>query len=294
MRKAADYDFPHLTIPSRHTITIPDKVKGIPIVADTHCGAKHGINPAETELESGSTYIPHKTGLELHKFWDFCWWEWLPHVLRVKKLQNACFDVVHVGDFVDGKKHPEFLISTEIMDQINSAFDLFFPIVDAARAFHIIRGTPAHDGRAGQYSETLAARFKIPRAKHSGTRTHKCLTIHWRKHRIQFYHSMGTGEYGLRALEKEAKVAWEVAGRWGVEAPHVIVRAHRHDYAGLWTKVGNNHTFYAVSCPCWKLPNDWLHDKHVPKQLLPIFGILCITEDRFGRLVIHDMTKSLA
>ncbi len=294
MRRAAYYDFPNLTIPSRLTVRIPDNVKGIAAVADTHCGCKHGLNPTEVELETGSRYIPHKTGLELHKFWDFCWWEWLPHVLGVEALEQAHFDLVHVGDLVDGKKHPEYLISTEIADQLTSAYELMRPLVEVARRAYFVRGTPAHDGRAGQYMESVASRLEIPRAKHSGTRSHKCVTLLWRKHRIQFYHSMGTGEYGMRAMEKEAKVAWEVAGRWGEPAPDVIIRAHRHDYSGVWTQAANGQTFYGVSCPCWKLPNDWLHDKHVKKQLMPVFGMLCITENKFGRVVIEHMTKPLS
>lgn len=207
---------------------IKHKIHNIIAVSDTHIGCQFGLFTKDTDpkLDGGGTYSPSKLQLIMAEWWDNFWHQWVPMVTR-----GEDFAVVVNGDIADGRHHNSTSQATQnLADQEKMSVSTFAPIVERATHFFMTRGTPVHTGESAENEERIAKSLgAIP--DRDG---HYCRSELWLQignGLVHFLHHIGTAgsaAYESSALMREYSESCVEAGRWGLKAPDVVVRSHRH------------------------------------------------------------------
>ena len=127
---------------------------------DTHCGSTVGLCPPEgIPLDDGGLYMPNRGQEWLWNNWEEAW-------AKIKSLKRkhrqAKLHLVLNGDLTDGDHHRTTQIATGHEGvHVHCAMEVLrVPLALKPDSIHILRGTPAHVGRAGGMEEGLAKALK--------------------------------------------------------------------------------------------------------------------------------------
>jgi len=137
----------------------------VPIISDTHGGHLGALmNPAtviELEDELGNRYEYKPEMTEIQKYL------WNIYTQALGKIETLAGDDpivwLHVGDNVEGNKHPSELVRPELSAQIRIAFDNLLPIcrLPNIKALRIVKGTGAHELGFASATSILIQLLKI-------------------------------------------------------------------------------------------------------------------------------------
>ena len=233
-------------------------VVNLVVVSDIHAGCRLALLPPEgIELDDGGHYSPSDLQLKTWAMWREFWHEWVPLVTR-----GEPFAVCVNGDSMDGNHHNATTqISHNPVDQKRIAKAILEPIVQMCEGrFYMVRGTEAHVGQSAHAEEDLAEDLGAIPDEH-GNHARYCLWARLGKRLVHIAHHIGTTgsmAYETTALTKELADLCADAGRWGKEAPDVVVRSHRHRFAQS-TLPSRNGNCTCVTTPGWQLKTPFAH-----------------------------------
>jgi len=204
-------------------------IKNVIVVSDLHCGCRVGLCPPQgAKLDDGGVYMPSPIQLKMWSMWEEFWNSWVPQVTR-----GEAYDVIVNGDTIDGVHHNSTTqISHNIEDQKRIAEAILKPVAEKANRLFMIRGTEAHVGPSGVNEEALAKSLKaVPNDQGQYARHELWLRVGTALiHAMHHIGSTGSAAYESTAVHKEMTESFTESGRYGMEAPDVIVRSHRHRY----------------------------------------------------------------
>ena len=213
---------------NKHVDAIDDsKIRSVIVISDTHCGCRFGLCPPSVQLDHGGRYHQGPTQQKIWEIWNHFWNVWVPEATR-----GEPYAIVHNGDAIDGSHHgSKTQISQNHSDQANIAYEALAPLVEKSGGrFYMVRGTEAHTGQSEENGERLARRLGAVKEEYG----HHSRYEMWMRvgHGLcHFTHHIGTTSrtaYETSALMAEYSEMLTDAGRWGREAPDVVVRSHRH------------------------------------------------------------------
>jgi len=212
----------------QHTHAVGSKdIRSVIVISDTHCGCRFGLCPPTVQLDHGGPYYQGPTQQKIWEVWNYFWNVWVP-----KATKGEPYAIVHNGDALDGSHHgSKTQISQNHSDQANIAEAVLAPLLEKCDGrFYMIRGTEAHTGQSEENGERLAKAIgAIPDEAGHFSRYEMWMRLgHGLCH---FTHHIGTTSrtaYETSALMAEYSEMLTDAGRWGREAPDVVIRSHRH------------------------------------------------------------------
>jgi hypothetical protein len=180
--------------------------------------------------------------------------EWVPRVTH-----REPFAVVMNGDALDGVHHNATTQwSHNLGDQARHAELIFAPVRDACEGrLYWIRGTEAHVGKSATEEERLArAVGAVPNEYGQHARYELWLRLGGDGGGLcHFLHHIGTtssSQHEASAINAELTAIYNECGRWGGEAPDVVVRSHRHRCAEVRLPHRNGYATSMVTA-CWQL-----------------------------------------
>ena len=252
------------------------RTNNIVVFSDTHCGCRLGLCPPDgVPLDDGGNYSPSALQLKVWGIYEeFRIW-------TKKVTKGEPWDLVMNGDALDGVHHRAVTqISHNLKDQLACAVYALGPFVkeckrSGGRYYHI-RGTEAHVGPSAQEEERLAehlgaepnetgqfARWELWKRVGSG-KGHLC-------HFLHHIGTTGSQAYESTAVHKELVESFVEAGRWGDEAPQVIVRSHRHRH--FETRIAHKDGYaIATVTPAWQLKTPFTYRIPGSRLAQPQFG----------------------
>ena len=254
-------------------------------VSDSHGGSQLGLVPPDgVKLDGGNLVLPTPFQLKMYAMWREFWDEWVPEA-----TDGEPYAMAHLGDAVDGNKHPDASLSVNLNDQRRIAFDVLAPEVRKAACYYHVRGTPTHVGEAAHSEETLAQELgALPNA--SGQYARYQLWLRMGKALIQAMHHIGTTSRTQSesvAVHAELVEAITEAGRWNQEIPDVVIRGHRHRHLETSIPTSKGRSF-AIVCPGWQGKTPFLF-KVGARQSEPQFGgVLLRWSDKRGELFVRS------
>jgi len=273
------------------------------VISDQHAGCQFGLCPSGgITLDGGGRYIPSKLQQIMYEWWRLFWDEWVPSVTR-----DEPYAIVLNGDVTDGRHHDSTTqISQNLADQQNIALELISPLVDMAanlpgggKAFYMIRGTEAHVGPSGENEERIAeALGAVPDEVGNHARyelwcklggENGCL--------VHFNHHIGTTgrtHYETSAVMAELGEAFAEAGRWGHQAPDIIIRSHRHRHTKVEVPTIRGSGIAEVT-PGWQLKTPFVYKIPGGRNSTPQCGGILVRqgdEDAYTRHKVWNITRS--
>lgn len=260
------------------------------VVSDLHIGCKLGLcHPDGAEMDEGGQYAPSQVQRIVYTYWDEFWGKWVPD-----QVQGQDFDVLVNGDAINGTPHQAVSNWTNNREfQRRHAEKILGPVAERARRFFMVRGTEAHVGKSAQEEETLATNLKAV-ANDVGQRARYEAWIRVGGSRGGLVHAMhhigttGSSHYESTAVMKELNEAYVEAGRWGDEAPRVVVRSHRH--RNLQVRIPSKDGA-AISCVTagWQLKTPFTYRVAGGRQAQPQIGGVLVRYHR-NELYVVDKT----
>jgi len=123
--------------------------------------------------------------------------------------------------------------------------------------FYMTRGTEAHVGQSGECEEDIARELGAVKDEHDRhSRFELWVRLGGETGRlVHVMHHIGTTgsmAYETTALMKEYQESCAEAGRWGMEAPAVVVRSHRHRCAKIEVPTQRGYGI-CITTPGWQL-----------------------------------------
>jgi len=202
-------------------------------LADLHCGHSLGLLSPDTELknETGIGYYkPQSTDMQ-----KYLWGIFLEDVESIREMAGKSPVVlVLLGDWMQGEKHPEQLMTQRLSDQIKIAAEVINPImrrVGKVERIRAVMSTPAHDPLGAL---TLAATELLRKEHKIDTEATIRTVAKIGKFSLDFSHK---GPHpGGRAWLDGNIVRYKLTDMMlkdllhGKEPPRVYWRAHRHEY----------------------------------------------------------------
>jgi len=202
-------------------------------LADTHCGHKLGLLSPDTRLknETGIGYYkPQMTSPQ-----EYLWGIFLEDVESIRRLAGRSPVVlVLLGDWMQGERHPEQLMTQRLSDQVKIAAEVIDPLLRRIRKVEKVRAvmsTPAHDPLGAL---TLMACEQIRKEHGLDIETAIRTVARIGKFALDFSHK---GPHpGGRAWLDGNTVRYRLTDMMlrdilhGKEPPRVYWRAHRHEY----------------------------------------------------------------
>ncbi len=273
------------------------------IVSDLHCGDQSGLMPpGEFLLDMGSPVGASELQKKVWAYWEIFWHEWVPQVTK-----GEPFAVVINGDAIEGRHHNStHQISQNISDQMRIALAVLAPVRNMAaldeqgrRHFYVVRGTFAHVGESAENEENLARELKaMPDGNGKHSRFELCLRLGGDNGRlVHIMHHIGTTgsmAYETTALMKEYQETCAEAGRWGNEAPAVVVRSHRHRYAETRVPVRDGYGICTVT-PGWQLKTPFTYKLPGGRLITPQFGGILVRqgdEEMYTRSWVRNVERT--
>ncbi len=232
----------------------PMRLNNYVLFGDTHVGCGHALcRPDGFERDEGGLYMPSDDQKVLYEKWDEFWNVWVPEV-----TMGEPYGVIHLGDSVDGVHHGSVTqISHNLIDQGKHAAMLIKPIAEKAAAYFHIRGTEAHVGTSGQQEEDVARQVgAIPDKVGRHARYELWFRIGDDErgglgHAMHHIGCTGSSAYESSAIMRELTEAFVEAGRWGDEAPRLVVRGHRHRHLQIRIPGGKGDVI-GMTTPAWQ------------------------------------------
>lgn len=219
-------------------------IKNIVVISDLHCGCQFGLCPPKVKLDGGGPYYQSKFQRVLWKWWLEWWKKYVPEFCKGEE-----YAVVLNGDAIDGPLHHgvNTQFSSNLKDQINTAYEVLAPVVDGKK-FFFIRGTEAHAGKSAEYEEILGEKLRAIKDE-IGNYTRWELWLHMQEFLIHFKHHIGGTTL---APDREMKKAFTRAGRFGKRPPNIIIRSHQHQQDEK--RVGGKDGYcIVIVTPGWQL-----------------------------------------
>lgn len=232
-------------------------IRTVIVLSDTHVGCKLALcHPDGADQDDGGKYMPSKVQLKLWGLWEKFCDEWIPNV-----CQGEPFVLVHNGDVIDGSHHNSTTQwSHNILDQRRHAKKILAPIVAKSAEYYHIRGTSAHVGESSVHEEQLAEELgAIPNEEGQHARYELWLRLGGKL--VHFMHHIGTtssAQHETSAVNAEIAAMYADSGRFGREAPRVVVRSHRHRSSEIRLPAPGGYSISMVT-PAWQLktPYAW-------------------------------------
>lgn len=237
----------------------------IAAVSDVHAGSDTAPAPERILLDDGSQRVRNKLQAWYHDKWLDAWGFRYSRLLDLYKPDKQ--HLICNGDLVEGKHH-DAVDSLPLAGQhISIAIDLLLegPLRYKPDSIHVVRGTEAHVGTAGQYEEAVA--IKLEDAGHPVVRDPATMraTSYWRRldfdgvlfdvrHHTSFGRTPHTKDAHLRNL---AHRIWETHVRAGHPPPQLCLRGHVHQH-GDSGRVVDMPTRLVVT-PGWQGLTAWGH-----------------------------------
>jgi len=245
---------------------------------DTHCGSTVGLCPENgLELDDGGWYMPNKSQVWLWHNWLSAWDQ-----VKGKIGRNTKLHLVVNGDAIDGDHHRTSQIASRLTGIHIACFleSMSVPLSLRPDSIHIIRGTAAHVGEAGNTEEGIARALLSQGWPVIGDPDTGQLSSYWRKLsvgdvRFDIKHH---GRMGRRAHTKGPQMRWyaqDICFNYLMDEqdpPDVAIRSHYHQYAdsGKIHKIRTR----AIALPAWQLATEYVH--RVAESMADI-GLVCIS-----------------
>jgi len=267
------------------------------VISDIHAGDQLGLCPISgVRLDEGGTYKPSTTTqIEIWRYWDEFWNEWVPKVTKGEK-----FGVILNGDTIDGVPHKStHQISHNLSDQANIAAEILGPIVEKCNGnFYMIRGTEAHVGKSGEEEEKLAKRLgAIP--NDLGQYARYDLWKEIGNGLVHILHHIGTtssNSYEATAVNKELTEEFNEAARWRERPPDIIIRSHRHRHIKISIPAKGGSAIAEVT-PGWQGKTPFAWKTAGARLTLPQFGGVLIrqgNDELYTRNIVWSIGRSRA
>ena len=270
------------------------EIRNVVVFSDTHVGCQMGLcHPDGAALDDGGTYTPSALQVKVWRLWESFWGEWVPRVTH-----DEPFAVVFNGDAIDGSHHGSTTQwSHNLKDQVAHAEKIFAPGVEACEGrYYHIRGTEAHVGQSGNEEERLA---KAVGAIADGQGRYARWEL-WKriaKNLVHFTHHIGTtssSAHETSAINAELASAFNESGRWGHEAPAIIVRSHRHRSAEIRLPAAWGYAT-AIVTAAWQLKTPFVYRIPGGRNSTPQIGGALIRhgdEELHTRTWVHDIGRT--
>jgi hypothetical protein len=156
-------------------------------------------------------------------------------------------------------------ISTNMQDQRENAVAVLKDLCADAAEVYFCRGTAAHAGQDSCDEEAVAhACGAIPMTSAENGRpvyTRQIVTLKWNGLVIHAAHHVGTTSVHngkTTALMAELGELRATAGQYGLRAPDVVLRSHRHD-GGVAGSVSRYGMAWSISTPPWSGKNGFAY-----------------------------------
>jgi len=257
----------------------------IAAVGDIHAGSTVAVVPPEgIELDDGGTLLPNKIQRWLYECWAECWGERFRRIYEQTKPDR--FTLILNGDLTDGVHHHSPQLAPLAGQHFRAAHELLKsgPLQYKPDYVHLIRGTEAHVGRAGELEEGIARTLKaegVPMVEDPDTGQ---VSSYWRRIdvdgvKIDVRHH---GRMGQRAHTRGPYERWyaqdiELEHRLdGETPPDLALRSHLHKYGDS----GRAHrwTTRLVSLPCWQMMTSYAH-RITAESLSDIGAVVFVVKD---------------
>lgn len=197
--------------------------------------------------------------------WRNAWSERVPALFDTYKPDG--WSLVLNGDLTEGIHHHTPQAAPLVGQHFRAAHKLLEsgPLKLAPDFVHLVRGTEAHVGRAGELEEGLARTLKAEGANVvEDPDTHQA-SSYWRRIEIDGVR-LCVRHHGRQGQRAHTRGPYE---RWyaqdielehylsGDPVPHLAIRSHLHRYADS----GKSHrwTTRVVSLPCWQAMTSYAH-----------------------------------
>ena len=262
------------------------------IVSDLHSGCRFGLCPPRVSLDEGGAYTPSKLQKKVWGMWEEFWGEWVPKVTR-----GEPWALVINGDAMDGVHHGvNTLISSNLADQKRIAYECLKPHCEDAAVVYFVRGTEAHAGASGENEEKLAESLGCKQNSEGRfSRFELRLKIGHALVDIQHHTAVcGAAAYETTALQRTFVMACEEAGRWGYEAPDIVVRSHRHRMAETRVPTRNAYGISMTTCG-WQLKSPLVYRMAGAQMAMPQIGgslVRCGDEESYARHYVRTISRS--
>jgi hypothetical protein len=258
-------------------------INHIAVISDLHIGCKLGLYPDKLKipLASGGYYTASPAQKWIWKQW-LAYWEWVD-----KYTKGAPIGVILNGDELEGVHHNSTTqISHNMADQLAIAKAVLKPIVDKCQGrFYVVRGTPAHVGENGSFTEQLAQELGAVPNGATGERSTYELRLKFgdNKYINAMHHIGGTASIKSKATAPMSELAeiWANAGRWGSHVPDIVIRSHRHEYIKL-EMAGHQGDQFLFITPAWQLKTPFAQMISGARTATPQIG---------GCLITYNPTK---
>lgn len=225
------------------------------VVSDMHVNSTTAICQRRFNLDDGGSYYasPLQRAL-LNSFRQF--------IRDAKTLTEGYRRIVifngDVGE-LDTKKRSIQLITLNKSNILRMVIDVAEPLIDIADAIVVIRGTPAHTGKASWLEEELARDLDddlvIPATNDIYSHYHFVRKIDGVGFDIAHHSRMSQMRQTQKAYGQ--RLAVDTMDKYkdrGQAPPDVVIRSHNHRRADS----GLNWPTFAMYTPSWQLPNEYV------------------------------------
>jgi len=218
-------------------------------IGDTHVGHRLALTPERGfHIDGGSLVLPNGIQRAINE-------AWARFQQRVRDITDgAPYILLHKGDAVEGVHHRnKDGLSINMVDQADNCVEVLSDICRNAAEVYFCRGTPAHAGADSEWEEHVAGRLgAIP--TEGGAYTRQVWFYNWGGYLVHAAHHIGvTSVHASKATAPMAELAElrATAGQYGLRAPDMITRGHRHDGTIVGTP-SNNGMAWSVTTPGWQ------------------------------------------
>lgn len=258
-------------------------------MGDLHAGGTTAVCPPDgIELDDGGRMMPNKVQRWLYACWEECWRVRFRALYEQHRPER--FTLILNGDLTDGIHHHSPQTAPLAGQHFRAAHRLLElgPLQYKPDYVHLIRGTEAHVGRAGELEEGIARTLKaegVPMVEDPDTGQ---VSSYWRRIdvegvKIDVRHH---GRMGQRAHTRGPYERWyaqdiELEHRLdGIEPPGLALRSHLHRYGDS----GKSHrwTTRLVALPCWQMMTSYAH-RITAESLSDVGAVVFVVKD--GRLL---------
>lgn len=215
------------------------------VVADIHCGSTLAILPPGFKTLEGNEVKQTPIQQWLWECWTDATEQWLPEVVG-----SDPFALVVDGDATEGVHHgTKQIISNELLDHRDAAFQTLKPLVDRAAKTFFVEGTECH---TANMEHTLARSLKAEPDPDTGKPAWERLDLTIAGTRCIFQHHIGTAiRPYLEATQLGIQLAveqLEAVKNGETRMPKLMCCAHRHRYGEFRDASG-----YSVVVPPWQM-----------------------------------------
>ena len=239
------------------------------VFSDLHSGSRRSLMPPEYTLfeegQMGQTIKANKQQLWLYDCWQRGWEKVIEYV-GADPWAWAC-----LGDAVQGIRHMEELVSTDVTDHMIIFDQLNRPYAELATKRYMTRGTKAHVGDTVEMK--LGERLKCEQHPETGqfAADRWLLDVNGFPFLLR-HHMETTSREHLRAggLNRELDNEILAATKRGQPVPKGAVFAHRH----IHDEYTDGHSYFVLVCGPWQLTTRYGHTKWSSMLPEPTLSVL--------------------